>query len=438
MDRSKSIDREIFSLSVPAVIATITTPLLGLMDTAFTGHMGGAVYIAAIALGSNVFNLIYWLFGFLRMGTSGLTAQAFGSSDNRAVTLTLYRSAVIALTIGVAVIAMQYPILSLFQAAMCPDTDAWEQATTYVRILVWGAPAVMLTTTLTGWFIGMRSTKGAMWMSLTIDMLNIIVSLALVIGLKMKVDGVAIGTLTAQWGGMIVGIYILLRQFKPSREITLRDILDINAIKRFASINFDIFLRTLCLIAVTLWFTRAGATQGTLILATNALLMQFFILFSYFTDGIAYAAEAMIGTAVGANNRTDAHRILHAVMKWGGILGVIFSTGYLVGGDFLLSLLSDDAGLRSTASDYIVWIITIPIVSFAAFMWDGICVGTTSTRLMLLSIAVATIIFFALCHLLIPILGNHGLWLAFTAYLLARSLTLSLFRPRFFRDRQSN
>jgi len=423
-----SLNREILSLSMPAVIAMITTPILGLTDTAFTGHMGGAVYLAAIAIGGNVFNLLYWLFGFLRMGTSGLTAQAYGADNTHDSTISLYRSTALAIAIGIAITALQNPIIHLFGYFLKPDHETWAQALIYLHILAWGAPAVLITTSLTGWFIGMHSSRSAMWMSISIDVLNLATSTLLVVGCGMKIEGVAIGTLVAQWGGVAIGIWLVTR-FKPDRNITLREILNYRAIKRFFTVNLDIFLRTLCLITVTLWFTRVGAMQGTVILAVNALLMQFFVMFSYFIDGVAYAAEAMVGHAVGARDSRRIVSVVKAVMKWGICIAVFFSILYLVTGNYIVPLLNDNPEVIAGATHFLPWIAAVPVVSVAAFMLDGVCVGATATRKMLLSMAVATGLFFTVYLIFVPRLGNHGLWLAFLVYLLTRSIVLWALKP---------
>lgn len=420
----RQIDRQIIALSVPAVIATITTPLLGLMDTAFTGHMGGAVYLAAIALGGNVFNLLYWLFGFLRMGTSGFTAQAYGAGDSHGTATALMRGLTVAVMLGAVIVILQRPIIGLFGMVMDPEADAWSEALTYLHILAWGAPAVLATTVMTGWLIGMNNTRAAMWMSIAIDVVNLAVSAGLVLGMHMKVEGVAIGTLSAQWAGVIIGA-VMIARYKLSLRIGIGELFEKRAMKRYFSVNGDIFLRTLCLIGVTLWFTRAGAEQGTVTLAANAMLMQLFILFSYFMDGVAYAAEAMAGKAAGAHDDRGLRDVIGGVMRLGSLLALIFAVLYFTAGEWILELLSDDTGVTDAARDYLPWTVAVPIVSFRAFMWDGICVGTTMTRRMLLSMAVATLVYFIIYFTAVPCLGNHGLWLAFTAYLASRSAVMA-------------
>lgn len=423
--------REILALSVPAVIATITTPLLGLIDTTFTGHMGGAVYLAGVALGSNLFNLIFWLFGFLRMGTSGLTAQASGAGSACDEMLVLTRSALLGLAAGIIIIALQVPLTALYNYVVDSDANSRIEATRYIHIVIWGAPAVLLTTVLTGWFIGLGAAREAMWMSIIIDIVNIAASSMFVLGMHLKTEGVAAGTLIAQWSGVIAGM-ALARPYIKSRlsQIVWRTIFDTEALGRFFRVNRDIFLRTLCLIFVTLWFTRAGAGQGNMILAANAILMQLFILFSYFMDGLAYSAETLAGRATGAGNGNEMRLTIRALMQWGSGLALFFSLLYFIGGDSIIGLLTDEAGVAATARRYMPWAVTVPLVSFVAFIWDGICIGATATRQMLLSMAIATAVFFAAWLLAGPRLGNDGLWLAFILYLATRSIVLIILRHK--------
>ena len=424
-----TLNRQILALSVPAVIATVTTPLLGLMDTAFTGHMGGAVYLAGIALGGNLFNMLYWLFGFLRMGTSGLTAQAVGARDVRRQWITLYRALAVAFIAGLVIILLQWPLSWLYRSITLPEPGAWREAELYFRILVWGAPATLATTAMSGWFVGMQSSKRAMWMSVAIDVANIAMSALLVIGVGMKVPGVAVGTLVAQWTGFAVALLLAFRMGHMP-PVRIGDILEPVELRRFMTVNRDIFLRTLCMIAVTLWFTRAGASGGTVTLAANALLMQLFILFSYVLDGLAYAGEALAGKCAGARDRYGFRLTVAALMRWGAVVALLFTVVYFLCGQAIMSLLSDDAGVRAAAADYLPWAVAIPFCGFAAFTWDGIFIGATATRRMLAAMAVSAVVYFAVYFTLRHILGNHALWLAFVAFLLARSLSMTAMSRR--------
>ncbi|MDE6206407.1 MAG: MATE family efflux transporter [Muribaculaceae bacterium] len=432
-----TLRREILSIALPAIVATITTPLLGLVDVAITGHIGEARYLAAIAVGGAMFNMLYWLFNFLRMGTTGLTAQAFGAHTDTSIIL--WRSLAIAFGIGLAMIALQDPIAYTVLRFMDADAATAYLAREYFSILIWGAPAVIMTYALSGWFLGMQDSRAQMWTAIATNVLNIGTSLALVYGLKMKIAGVACGTLVAQWGGLTVAAVLAWKRYHPhtfsskgssdmpvpSRlEAWLRLVFEPRALMRFFRINSDIFLRTSCLVAVTLWFTHVGASLGTDILAANAILMQLFMFFSFFMDGFAFAGEALAGKHSGSGRHDMVGRLVKALMRIGGCGALVFSVCYYLGGEEIIRLLTDEPTVRTVAVRYLPWAGAIPLCGFAAFVWDGIFVGLVDTRSLLLSMATALIVFAAVKIAAAP-MGNDGLWLAFDAYLLTRGIVLS-------------
>ena len=405
------------------MVANIATPLLGLLDVAISGHMGSAVYLAAIAVGGTVFNMLYWAFGFLRMGTSGMTAQAYGAGDMRHASVLLYRALTVALVAGMAMMAFQYFVIETGLGMMDVDTATLPAARRYVSIVIWGAPAVLVTTALTGWMLGMQDSRAGMVVSVAVNVVNIAVSVGLVYGVGMKIEGIAVGTLTAQWAGC--GLALLMAMRHKRAKVTVKAVLDGRGLLSFFNVNVYIFLRTLCLIAVSVWFTRAGAGHGTLTLAANALLMQLFICFSYFMDGFAYAGEALAGKYSGAGDRVRFHACVKHLMATGAILATIFTLMYWGCGEWFLSVLSDDAGVALTAVRYLPWAVAIPVVSFAAFVWDGVFIGVTATGEMFVSILCASAAFF-ITYALTPAMGNHGLWLSFLVYLGLRGIVQSV------------
>lgn len=429
----KEINRDILSLAIPSIITNITTPLLALMDVVIVGHMGSADYIAAIAVGGTIFNMLYWLFAFLRMGTSGLTAQANGGGDSKGCAQVLARGLTVALCASTLIILFQKPLLDITLDFLEVKDRVRDLASVYFSILVWGAPASLATFTVTGWLLGMKNARAPMWVAFVVNISNIAVSLLLVLGFGLKVEGVASGTLTAQWLGALTGLGIVAVKYHPAPG-RLREIIRLRDLKRFFKVNTDIFFRTLCLIAVTVWFTRTGATQGTVILAVNTLLMQFFILFSYFMDGFAFAGESLCGNLIGGGDRKGLRECVRALFRWSVAMVLLFTLVYAVGGESIMGLLSDDTGVRLSAKEYYSWVIAIPAVGFAAFTWDGIFIGATRTREMLLSMATATAIYFVMLRILFPIIGNHGLWIAFLAYLFTRGLALTAMSRRIFQD----
>lgn len=424
-----SLDRQILGLALPAIVANITTPLLSLVDVAIVGHLGSAVYMGAIAVGGSIFSMLYWLFGFLRFGTSGLTAQALGRGSARQTSLLLQRSLLIALGFGIILITAHYPLGHAALSFMDTDADTAGKAWLYFSILIYGAPASLATFALTGWFVGMQDTRTPMWISLLVNVVNITASLILVYAMDYDLAGVAYGTLLAQWTGFIVSAATCAIQYKV-RPQPLSELLHVSELKTFFKVNTDIFLRTVCLIAVTVWFTRTGAGLGPVMLAVNTLLMQFFILFSYIMDGFAFAGEAICGKSYGASDSHSLNRQIHRLLQWGLALATVFTAGYALGGQYLITLLTNDSGVIETAEKYRLWAAGIPLAGFMAFTWDGVLTGVTRTRLMLGTMSAASAIFFILYLLLFPAIGNHGLWTAFLAYLFTRGCLQHIFYYR--------
>lgn len=416
-----STDRQILHIALPSIVSNITVPLLGLVDVAIVGHLGSAAYIGAITVGGMLFNMAYWLFAFLRMGTSGLTAQAYGRGDRAETVRVLVRALGVALAIGVALVALSRPVADVaFRLIPCsPEVEA--SARVYFALLVWGAPAVLGLYGFAGWFVGMQNARFPMAVAITQNVVNIVASAALVFGLGWQVEGVAAGTLIAQYAGLLMAVAGWWRGYRAdARGVSLRPVTDSAALSRFFAVNRDIFLRTLCLIAVTVCFTSSGAAAGDTVLAANALLMQLFMLFSYVMDGFAYAGEAMSGRYIGARNRAAFDDTVRRLFVWGFLMAALFTLAYAFGGNAFLCLLTDDRQVTAAADSYFGWALAIPAAGVAAFIWDGVFIGATATRGMLLSMAAAAVCFFALHYGLRPVLGNHALWLAFIVYLFVR------------------
>ena len=421
-------DRQILHIALPSIVSNITVPLLGLIDVSIVGHLGAASYIGAIAVGGMLFNMIYWLFGFLRMGTGGLTAQAYGRHDLQEVTRILLRSLSISLLLALALLLLQYPIRNI--AFMCMDTskEVRQLATLYFHICIWGAPATLGLYGFTGWYIGMQNSRFPMFIAITQNIVNIAASLFFVFVLKMKVEGVALGTLVAQYAGLGMACLLWLAYYRPLRKyLRQKALFDRTEMKRFFQVNRDIFFRTLCLIAVTVFFTSTGAAYGDVVLAVNALLMQLFTLFSYFMDGFAYAGEALSGKYIGAKDNQSLRLTIRHLFKWGIALSLLFTLLYGAGGKSFLGLLTNDTSVISASEEYIYWVLAIPLAGFSAFLLDGICIGATATHLMLRSMLVASASFFLLYYGLHDTLGNHALWMAFIVYLALRGIVQAFY-----------
>ena len=415
------MNKKILQLAIPSIVSNITVPLLGLIDVAIVGHLGSASYIGAIAVGGMLFNIIYWLFGFLRMGTSGMTSQAFGKRDLKEVTRVLLRAVGVGLFIALCLLLLQYPIRKIAFLLIDATAEVRELATVYFSICVWGAPAVLGLYGFAGWFIGMQNSRFPMFIAITQNIVNIVASLAFVYLLDMKIEGVALGTLIAQYAGLFMALLLWLRYYGRLKiPFHWREILGWTAMHRFFQVNSDIFFRTLCLVAVTTFFTSIGARQGDVVLAVNTLLMQLFTLFSYIMDGFAYAGEAITGRYVGAQNRNGLQRMIQLLFRWGWGLSLSFTILYMIGGQGFLGLLTNDTTVIEAAGTYYYWVLAIPLAGFAAFLWDGILIGATATRLMLYSMLVASGTFFVVYYLFYGIMGNHALWMAFLIYLSLR------------------
>ena len=424
--------KEILSLAIPSIVTNITVPLLGLVDVAIVGHMGDASYIGAIAVGTMMMNVICWLFGFLRMGTSGMTSQAYGRGDSKEAATILFQAIALGAAIGILFVLFQPLLLRLFLFFMRPSDEIRAFASVYFHVCVFGLPAALVMYGLTGWFIGMQDTRTPMTVSIFQNIVNIMTSLLLVYVFGMKVEGVALGTLTAQYSGLLLALYILRRKYAShyqllSSQFTFKpgDYSSFSykhTLNRFFRVNRDIFLRTLFLVAVNAAFTSVGSRQGDVILAVNTLLFQFFTLYSYIMDGFAYAGEAICGKYYGAGNAPSFHACIRRLFAWGVIMTVVYTAAYYFGANDILHVLSNEQTVIEASEPYLLWVALIPVAGMGAFIWDGVFIGITDSRGMLLSCFVAAIVFAIMLSLFFTTMGNHALWLALLSYLLARGV----------------
>lgn len=417
------MNKRILGLAVPSIISNITVPLLGLVDVSIVGHLGSAAYIGAIAIGGMLFSMIYWIFGFLRMGTSGLTAQAYGRRDLVEVILLFVRSLGIAFGLALLLIMLQYPILKVAFTLIDATPAIKDLASLYFRICILGAPAVLGLYSFAGWFVGMQNSRFPMYIAITQNVVNIAASLFFVFVWNRGVAGVAMGTLVAQYAGLLMASLLWYGYYRRLwQKLNWQMLTGYETMRSFFILNRDIFFRTLCLVAVTTYFTSRGAEQGDIILAVNTLMMQLFTLYSYIMDGFAYAGEALTGRYVGAHNQTDLRRMIRTLFAWGIGLALAFTSLYGIGGSSFLSLLTNEQEVLNASSDYFYWVLAIPLAGMAAFLWDGIYIGATASRQMLYSMLVASVSFFILQRIFQQQMGNHALWMAFIAYLFLRGL----------------
>ena len=418
-----SMNKRILSLALPSIVSNITVPLLGLVDVAIVGHLGSASYIGGIAVGGMLFNIIYWLFGFLRMGTSGMTAQALGGRDLREAVCILIRSLGVGLLAAAMLLLLQYPLREIAFNLISATQDVRRAGEMYFSICVWGAPAVLCLYGFVGWFIGMQNTRFPMFIAIMQNVVNILASLTFVYFFHMGIVGVALGTVVAQYAGLLMAMLLWWHYYgRLSIPFRRREVWNGSAMCRFFSVNSDIFFRTLCLVTVTTFFTATGARHGDVVLAVNTLLMQLFTLFSYIMDGFAYAGEALTGRYVGQRNVASLKRMVGMLFRWGWALALMFTLLYAAGGMRFLALLTDNKMVVEASVTYFYWVLAVPLAGFAAFLWDGILIGATETRRMLLSMLTASGMFFLLYFMCRGAMGNHALWMAFIVYLAVRGI----------------
>ncbi|MBD5171229.1 MAG: MATE family efflux transporter [Bacteroidales bacterium] len=416
----KTINREILRLAWPAIATNVTTPLLSLVDIAIVGHIGSVGAIGAVAVGGTMFSILYFLFAFLRMGTSGLTAQAYGAQDTNGKRLVFKRGLIIALVGGVLLILLSEILGDGVLALIEADENVKPLAKIYFLTAIIGAPGVLTTNVVSGWLLGMQKSRPIMWIALATNLLNVTLSCVLVFGFNLGVRGVALGTASAQLTGALIGL-LTVRHFYPQRDPD-RPTRRRGVWRQFFSLNSDIFLRTLCLSAVTLWFTHSGARMGADVLAANSLLLQLFLVFSYFMDGFAFAGEALAGKFYGARDFIQLKETIKALIRWGVIMATGCSILYFLGGQTFLEFLTDSKEVLAATQEYILWAVSVPFAGFLAFIWDGVFIGLTRSRWMLWSMFSAMIVYFAIYFLLYGHLGNHALWLAFVIYLAVRGV----------------
>ncbi len=425
--------RKILRLALPNIISNITVPLLGLVDLAVVGHLEGVWFIGAVALGGTIFNFVYWSFGFLRMSTSGLAAQHYGAGDDKGAREVLQRALLTALTAATLILLLQVPIERISFYLLDGSEKTEHFASRYFYIRVWAAPATLMLYALNGWFLGMQNARYPMIITLVINLLNILFDLLFVLGLHMNSDGVALGTLLANYAGLAVALWLLHHRYPGVfRLLPLQHLLNPAPLKAFFRINLDIFLRTLCLILVFTFFTARSAAHGDILLAVNTLLLQFFTFFAFFLDGFAYAAEALTGRYIGARDLSRLRYVVRLLFLWGLLLSIPFSLAYLIGAGPILSLLTDNREVLEAARPYYPWAVLIPLISFPAFLWDGIYIGATSSAGMRNTMIFSTlVIFFPTWALTREPLGNHSLWLALVLFLISRGVTMGLLAKRY-------
>lgn len=424
-----SLNKQIARIALPAIVSNITVPLLGLCDTGVTGHLGNARFVAAIAVGTMMLNVLFWSFGFLRMGTTGLTAQAFGAKNERETKVLFTRALLLAFTLGIALIALQSPLRYLLIKIIGSDTNVSQLAEQYFNICVWQSPALLGTMAVSGWFLGMQNSTRPMVIAITTNIINIVGSILLTFTVGMGFPGTATGTLIANWFALVLALVLVWNFCGGSLPfVRLKEAINLQGLGRFFKVNGDIFFRSFFIMAVSLGITSLGARYGELTLAANAVMMQFFFLFSYFMDGLAFAAEALSGKATGARNLHQLGRVVKRLLAWSVGVAAFFTITYTFGYKLFAEWLVPEPSLLSRIEELRIWLWLIPLSSFLAFIFDGFFIGLTATRSMLIVTALASTVFFAVNFLLPQNLLSDGatvIWLSFELYLFIRGATLA-------------
>ena len=420
-------NRQILRLAIPNILSNLSVPLLSSVDTALVGHLSQVYYIGAVAVGGLIFNFVYWGFGFLRMGTTGLTAQAYGNQNKVQSLSLLIWALLVALACSILLILLQYPILKISLYLVQASTEVELNAAVYFKIRIYAAPATLSLYAIHGWFLGMQNARYPLYITILVNIVNILCSLLFIIGLGMKSDGVALGTVIAQYAGLIFSVILFMVSYRDlGIHFNWAEILRLTELKRFFGLNFDIFVRTLFLIFTFSFFTAKSAEINDDILAVNTILLQLWMLFSYGIDGFAFASESLVGKYIGAKNRMDTKSIIRLIFIWGTGLGLVFTITFFLFGKPILSIYTNNADLIQLANSFLLWTIFAPVINSICYIWDGIYLGATATQAMRNSTFIAAIvIFLPVYYLSIDALGNNGLWLALISFMIARGLTLT-------------
>lgn len=424
----KGLNHEILKLAIPNIISNITVPLLGLVDMMLMGHLDSVVYIGAIGLGGTIFSVMYSVFSFMRAGTTGFTAQAYGAHDEDEISYSFYRSMCIALIATVLVLALQRPIEWIAMQLLNGSPEVLAYTSEYYRVRIWAAPAVLSLYTFNGWYIGMQNTTIPMTIAILINIVNIGLSVLFVNVFHMGVAGVALGTVIAQYTGLLTAaVFMAVKYRRYLIPMERKVLVQADKLKRFFKVNTDFMIRSILLVLTIAFFTNQSAKLGDDILAVNMILMQFFYIFSYFTDGFAYAGEALVGRFTGAHELDNLKKTVRYLLLWGFGLSVPFTILYWAFPETFIHLISDQPEVATQAHPYYIYMILIPLITFAAFIWDGIYIGATAAREIRNTMLIASLlVFLPAWYLLMPRYGNHGLWIAFLLFMVARGVSMTV------------
>lgn len=416
-------DRDMWRIAVPMILSNISVPLLGMVDTGVTGHLDDPAYLGAVAIGATIFTFIYMGMNFLRMGTTGITAQQYGDSDHDGLRAALGQALIVGLLIALLLVALQIPIETFALSLLGGEPATQEFAAEYFSIRIWSAPGTLANFALIGWFLGLQNARVPLYIFLTINITNIILDLVFVVVLGMTVDGVALASVIAEYTGFLVGASFAVSALKRHEGRWLPERLtNFKAYRAFFSVNANIFIRTMALMFTLAFVTAQSARLGPLVLAANAVLMNFQHLTSFGLDGLAHAAEALVGKAVGQQNREALAHAVSLTLKWSLIFAIGFTIFYLVAGQLIISMLTDLDDVREAARRYLPWMIASPLISVWCFLYDGVYIGATRAKAMRNIMLASTLGVFLPAWYLTQPYGNNGLWFAFLLFMASRGI----------------
>ena len=432
----KSLNREILRLAIPSILANITIPLVGMVDVAIIGHISNASAIGGIAIGTMLFDLLYWNFGFLRIGTSGLTAQAFGQGDQQKQVSIFSQTMSIAMVSALFVLAIQWLFVTAALYFIPCSVEVGDFARRYFFVRIWAAPATLALMVFKGWFIGMQDTVSPMVCDIVVNVVNMVASYLLAVHTSMGIIGVAYGTVIAQYVGLTIALVILVVRYGQLfrahwRHVNLRD-----GLGRVFRLSGNLFVRSLCFMVVYVGFTVFATTYGDGELAVSTIMMKLFMFFSYFVDGFAYAGEALTGRFIGAGDGHQLKRAVRILFLWALVVGEVFTLIYAVTGDWSIRMMTSDPTVIALSHPYLVWLALMPLVSCAAFMWDGIFIGATAGKQVRDCMIVSAVAFVVVYLSLRPFWGIQALYAAYFAHLLARVTYLTALWPKVFREQE--
>ena len=431
MHTPQEINKQIYRLALPNIISNFSIPLLGAVDTALMGRLESEHYLGAVGIGGVIFSFIYWGFGFLRMATTGLTAQAFGENDTPECGRLLLRATCIGIIGSLFLFIFQWQLADMSFHLINTSPEVEHLARAYFHIRIYAAPATLCLHALHGVFLGLQNAHYPMLLTIVVNLVNIVLNLVFVQLLGMKVEGVALATVIAQYVGLLLAILLFFRRYRGILTgWNFREVLLLSKLKRFLSISGDIFIRTCCLVFSHAYFTAKSAALSDTFLAINTILLQYINLLSYAIDGFAFAAESMIGKYKGAQDLQNLKQTTRLIFLWAFLFGGVILLILVCFGERLLYVFTDQGALIEQAKVYLIWVIIAPVMNVAAYIWDGIFLGATASRALRNSVIVSTLLYFSAIYLLMPF-GNHGLWGALTLLLVARGISLTILAPKY-------